>query len=72
MPNAWPFTALGMELVTGRNFSEADTERTTRVAIVNEAMARHFFADVNAVGKQFREGGLTRIVAWCEIRASTA
>jgi predicted permease len=56
------FPALGMELVAGRNFSIADTERTTRVAIVNEAMARHFFADVNAVGKHFSEGDLYEIV----------
>jgi predicted permease len=56
------FTALGMELVAGRNFSEADTDRTTRVAIVNEAMARHFFPDVNPVGKQFKEGESYEIV----------
>jgi predicted permease len=56
------FPALGMELVAGRNFSEADTDRTTRVAIVNEAMARHFFADVSAVGKQFSEGDRYEIV----------
>jgi macrolide transport system ATP-binding/permease protein len=56
------FSALGMELVAGRNFSAADSEHTTKVAIVNEAMARHFFADVNAVGKHFSEGEMYEIV----------
>src|SRR5205823_2336634 len=56
------FPALGMELVAGRNFSGADTEHTTRVAVVNEAMARHFFTDVNAVGKHFKQGDSFEIV----------
>jgi predicted permease len=56
------FQALGMELVAGRNFSESDSDRAAKVAIVNEAMARHFFADVNAVGKHFKEGDSYEIV----------
>ncbi|HTK28756.1 MAG TPA: ABC transporter permease [Vicinamibacterales bacterium] len=56
------FGALGMEFVAGRNFSAADTERSPHVAIVNEAMARHFFPDVNAVGKRFSEGDTYEIV----------
>lgn len=56
------FSALGMEFLAGRNFSESDTERTPHVAVVNEAMARHFFADVNAVGKHFSEGEPYEIV----------
>jgi predicted permease len=56
------FATLGMQLVAGRNFSAADSERTAKVAIVNEAMAAHFFPDVNAVGKQFSEGDRYEIV----------
>ncbi|HEY2905982.1 MAG TPA: ABC transporter permease [Vicinamibacterales bacterium] len=56
------FPALGMEIVAGRNFLETDSDRTTKVAIVNEAMARHFFGDVNAVGKHFTEGDAFEIV----------
>ena len=56
------FGALGMPLVAGRNFSGADTEHTAAVAIVNEAMARHFFPGVNPVGKHFSEGDSFEII----------
>ncbi len=49
------FAALGMPFIAGRDFSNADTPTSARVAIVNEAMARHFFGDVNAVGRHFSE-----------------
>jgi predicted permease len=52
--NADYFPTLGMVFVGGRNFLATDTEHTQRVAIVNEAMAAHFFGDVNAVGKHFK------------------
>jgi predicted permease len=48
------FPALVMTFVSGRNFSPADRERATPVAIVNEAMARHFYGDANVVGKHFK------------------
>ena len=56
------FPALGMDIVGGRNFLESDSDRAAKVAIVNEAMARHFFGDVNAVGKHFKEGDAFEIV----------
>ena len=56
------FPALGMDIVSGRNFLQSDSDRTTKVAVVNEAMARHFFGNVNAVGKHFSEGDTFEIV----------
>src|SRR5207342_247137 len=45
---------LGVVLVRGREFSDADTETTAPVAIVNEAFVRRFFKkDEDALGQHF-------------------
>jgi macrolide transport system ATP-binding/permease protein len=48
------FATLGVPLVEGRNFTTADTPRSPRVAIVNEAFARKYWPKESAVGKRFR------------------
>jgi predicted permease len=60
--NADYFPALAMTFVAGRNFSAADTKDTPPVAVVNEAMARHFFGDVNPVDRYFVEQQKIQIV----------
>jgi len=47
------FQMLGVPLVRGRNFSEADRPDGPQVAIINETMARRFYGTVDAVGKTF-------------------
>jgi predicted permease len=47
------FATLGTGLVAGRDFVPADQGRPTPVAIVNESMARHFFGQVNPIGRTF-------------------
>jgi predicted permease len=49
------FTTLGVPIVEGRGFTEADREGTPRVAIVNQAMARRYWPNESAVGKTFRQ-----------------
>ncbi|MGE5360034.1 MAG: ADOP family duplicated permease, partial [Bacteroidales bacterium] len=44
------FTTLGIGLVRGRLFTEHDDARTRRVAVVNEAMVRHFFRNEDPIG----------------------
>src|SRR5437868_1344981 len=46
------FETMKMPLVAGRDFTERDDESAPLVAIVNEAMARHFFADKNPLGQK--------------------
>jgi predicted permease len=41
-------------LLAGRNFNDGDTKTATRVAIVNEILARTFFPNGDALGKYFR------------------
>jgi putative ABC transport system permease protein len=48
------FDAAGISLLRGRAFTDADTENAPHVAIVDEAFARAYFPDGDAIGKQFR------------------
>ena len=44
------FSTLGIPLVAGREFTDADTDATRPVAVVNEAFVRKFRLGTNAVG----------------------
>jgi predicted permease len=44
------FETLGIPLLNGRDFTLADAARP-RVAIINQAMARHYFPGANPIGK---------------------
>jgi predicted permease len=48
------FPTLGIALVQGRNFSAVDTPTSPGVVIVNEAMARKYWPNQNALGKRIR------------------
>jgi putative ABC transport system permease protein len=45
------FRVLGAKLLGGRFFSDADTESSPQVVVVNEALARRYFADRDPIGK---------------------
>ena len=48
------FQTLHMTLLAGRDFNSGDTKTSHLVAIVNQALARRFFPNVNPIGKTFR------------------
>jgi len=50
------FKTLGIPLLTGRDFTRADTLGTPKVAIVNEAFARKFNLGTNPVGRRMAQG----------------
>src|SRR5262249_43988647 len=50
------FKTLEVPLLSGRSFNDADRKDAPRVAIINETMARRFFPDTDALGKQFYTG----------------
>jgi predicted permease len=59
------FATMRTPVVAGRDFDDHDTQSSSRVAIVNETLARKFFPGVNALGRTFRRGqeaGLVEIV----------
>ena len=45
------FETLGMRLAAGRTFSDRDSADAPRVAVINQAMARRYFAGANPVGR---------------------
>jgi putative ABC transport system permease protein len=50
------FTTMGIPLLGGREFTVADTAGSPKVAIINETMARRFFANRNPIGSHFAFG----------------
>jgi len=50
------FRAIGVPLLAGREFTDADDAGAPRVAIVNETFARHFGLGRNPVGKRMAAG----------------
>jgi predicted permease len=50
---------MGMAIVAGRDFGRQDTATSPIVVLVNETMARRFFATPNPVGREFNFGGGT-------------
>jgi len=45
------FATMKIPMLRGRDFTDRDTATTPWVAIINETMARRFFADENPIGK---------------------
>jgi predicted permease len=46
--------AYGVTIVEGRGFTDQDTATSPKVAIVSQAMARHYWAGQDALGKRFK------------------
>lgn len=55
------FDTLRIPLKKGRVFNDLDKADTTPVAVINEAMARHFWPDQDAVGRRFHFFGETKL-----------
>jgi putative ABC transport system permease protein len=51
------FRTIGARLVRGRDFAPQDSANAPGVAIINETMARRFFANEDPIGKRLRIGG---------------
>ena len=45
------FETMGIGLLRGRTFAEADGERAAGVAVINETLARQYFGDTDALGQ---------------------
>src|SRR3954465_3987738 len=52
------FKTLGIPIMRGRQFDSSDREDSPKVAIINEAPARRFWPNQDAVGKRFKFFGL--------------
>ena len=60
------FQTIGVAILQGRNFTDADRPESPRVAIINETMARKYWPGESAIGKTFHtrnaQGPVTEIV----------
>jgi predicted permease len=50
------FASMGIPLMAGRDFSEADTAKSSGVAIINETLAQQFWPGENPIGKRLHSG----------------
>ncbi|HKD18334.1 MAG TPA: ABC transporter permease, partial [Thermoanaerobaculia bacterium] len=51
------FATMGVPILRGRGFLVSDKADSPPVAVVNEAFARHYWPNSDAVGKRIRRGG---------------
>lgn len=56
--------ALGVPLLRGREFTEADDERAGRVVIVSESLARRLWPGRDAIGQRIRAVGEPDSIGW--------
>ena len=47
------FEVVGIPMLAGRGIEQQDTATSTRVAVINEAMVKHFYGGNNPIGRQF-------------------
>lgn len=66
------FEAMGVPVLAGRDFDRRDIKPETRVAIVNQKFARHFFGDKNPIGRRLGWGGGPKTKLDIEIIGVTA
>ena len=51
------FKTMGIPILTGRDFDDRDIKDESKVAIVNERFAHHFFGNEIAIGRHIGRGG---------------
>jgi macrolide transport system ATP-binding/permease protein len=50
------FETTGLPLLSGRDFRQIDTEKSAKVMIVNETMAKKFWPNTDPLGRSFHDG----------------
>lgn len=61
------FTAMGIHLLQGRAFTDADDEHAPGVVIVSKALAEHYWPRVNPVGKRLKLARYASPAPWATI-----
>ena len=58
------FQTMGIALLSGRDFNDADVEGTLPVAVVDESFARRFYPNEDPIGKRIKRGGPQSTRPW--------
>jgi putative ABC transport system permease protein len=58
------FAALEVPIIRGRGFTEADTETSPRVIVINQTMARQYWPNEDPIGKRMAIGESSRETSW--------
>jgi putative ABC transport system permease protein len=61
------FEAMGIRLLKGRAFTEADSEKAPTVTVINETMARRFWPGEEPIGKRLKQGWPEDKSPWREV-----
>ena len=61
------FLTMGITLLRGRTFTNADNAQSQLVAIVNQKLSRHFWPGENPIGKQIRWGTPDLSTPWMTV-----
>src|SRR5262249_30436637 len=62
------FDTMKIELISGRDFTKQDTDKSQMVAIVNETFVKAYFPDENPIGKRVKPGmSISKETPWREI-----
>ncbi len=62
------FDTLKIQMVSGRDFTEHDNDKSPYVAIVNETFVKNYFPDENPIGKRVKPGvSMSEETPWREI-----
>ncbi len=56
------FTAMGIPVLRGRGFTASDSENAPPVIVINEALAREYFANEDPVGRVLDRGAIIGVV----------
>jgi predicted permease len=57
------FDTIGIPIISGRGFQVTDTTTTSRVVVVNDVLAAHYWPGQSAIGKRVRLDGIDRSFA---------
>jgi putative ABC transport system permease protein len=61
------FETLGIRLVRGRTFTEADTSTSPQVTVINETLANRLWPGEDPIGKRLKQGWPEDQTAWREV-----
>ena len=65
------FDTLRIPMFSGRDFNDTDQPNTVPVAVINSAMAKHFWPSENAIGKRFTFFGDQKLIQVVGVVANT-